>query len=178
MKWNLRFFIMRFLCSSTLLFLSLLSASSYALDKPKNRVILTISGAINTTNVGQEAQFDLEMLQALPQHTITTHNPWTEGAHTYQGFSLKDLLDSLGNQGTLLQISALNQYMTEAPLQDYNVEGAILATHQDGKPMSVRKLGPIMVIYPFDTNNDFKTEVYYGRSVWQVNKINSLIITE
>lgn len=169
---------MRFLYLSTLLLFSFLPVESYALEKPKNRVVLTISGAISQTNVGQEAQFDLDMLQALPQHTITTENPWSEGLHTYQGFSIKDLLDSLGNQGNMLQISALNQYIAEAPLEDYADGGAILATHQDGKPMSIRKLGPIMVIYPFDTNHNFKTEVYYGRSVWQVRRIKSVITTE
>jgi hypothetical protein len=68
--------------------------------------------------------------------------------------------------------------MTEIPLSDFVVNGAIFATHQDGKPMSVRKLGPIMVIYPFDQREDLKSEVFYGRSIWQVDRIESIVLTE
>lgn len=157
---------------------SLISSASFALEQPKGRVILTVTGAIMATNLEQSAVFDQAMLQVLPTHSITTRNPWTKGLHMYQGFSAVDLLTKLGNKGTLLKVTALNQYMTEIPLSDFVVNGAIFATHQDGKPMSVRKLGPIMVIYPFDQRDDLKSEVFYGRSIWQVDRIESIVLTE
>ena len=168
---------MRSLSLLVLLFFGFASAS-YALEQPKSRVILTVSGAIKATNSEQHALFDKAMLQALPQYVITTHNPWTKGQHTYQGFSAVDLLKRLESQGTLLQVSALNEYLTEIPLSDFVENGAIFATHQDGKPMSVRGLGPIMVIYPFDEREDLKSEVFYGRSIWQVDHIKSIALTE
>ncbi|MFT2098962.1 hypothetical protein ACMUMQ_11445 [Marinomonas sp. 2405UD66-6] len=169
---------MGLLTRSLLLLSCLLSLSVYALEAPSHRVVLTVSGAINVTNVDQEAAFDMTMLKALPQYVITTKNPWTKEAHTYQGFSAIDLLDSLGNKGNLLQVTALNKYMTEIPLSDFAEKGAIFATHQDGILMSVRNLGPIMVIYPFDTNEDLKSELYYSRSIWQVSSIKTLIVAE
>ena len=173
------------LCSSytklnplVLLFLGVISMASYAADKPQGRVLLTVSGAINTINQEQELAFDLAMLGTLPQHSITTHNPWTKGLHTYQGFSAVDLLQRLGSSGTLLRVTALNEYMTEIPLSDFIDNGAIFATHMDGKPMSVRNFGPIMVIYPFDEREELKSELFYGRSIWQVDRIKATEVTE
>ncbi|RBP85229.1 hypothetical protein EBI01_01125 [Marinomonas rhizomae] len=169
------------LCSShpqlnllVVLFLGVISISSYAAETAQGNVLLSVSGAINTTGSIPESKFDLTMLNRLPQYTVITHNPWTKGRHTYQGFSAIDLLQRVGSSGTLLQITALNEYMTEIPLSDFTENGAIFATHLDGKPMSVRNLGPIMVIYPFDERKELKSEMFYGRSIWQVDRIKVL----
>ena len=164
--------------SLVLLFISCMSIASHAADLPKGRVLLTVSGAIETAGLQQESTFDLAMLNSLPQYTVTTHNPWTKGVHTYQGFSAADLLKQLGSTATLLQITALNEYMTEIPLSDFTEHGAILATYLDGKPMSVRNLGPIMMIYPFDEHEELKSEMFYGRSIWQIDRIKAIVGTE
>jgi len=169
---------MRNRLSSFWLLFIFLPATSYALNIPKGQIILTVSGAIEITNAPNAAVFDLDMLQALPQKTITTGTPWVKGVHTYRGFSAVDLLEQVGNKGALLQVIALNEYMTEIPLVDFAEHGAIFATHQDGHRISVRNLGPIKVVYPFDTNPVLKTEVFFSRSIWQINKIKSVIITE
>ncbi|NVK75063.1 hypothetical protein C0J08_21975 [Marinomonas sp. CT5] len=169
---------MQLLYPFLLLFFGLFSAATHAAETPKGKVILTVSGAINTQNSKQGMMFDLDMLQNLPQHTIRTHNPWTKGTHEYQGFSAIDLLKRLHSKGTHLQVTALNEYMTEIPVSDFVDNGAILAIKIDGKPISVRNLGPIMVIYPFDERKELKSEMFYGRSIWQISRIKSIIKTE
>nr|WP_272070134.1 hypothetical protein [Marinomonas sp.] len=154
------------------------SSSLYALETPTSRTILTVTGAIKNTNSESGAIFDATMLNALPRHSVSTHNLWTDGLHTYEGFSALDLLNMLGNQGNVLQITALNDYMTEIPIADFAEQGAIFATHQNGKPMSVRNLGPIMVIYPFDTNETVRSDIYYSRSIWQIKHIKSIVVAE
>ena len=161
-----------------LIVLGIISASSFASDQSNGRILLTVSGAIDATNQEQERTFDLATLGNLPQYTIATHNPWTKGLHIYRGFSAVDLLQEVGSSGSLLQVTALNDYMTELPLSDFIDNGAIFATHQDGKPMSVRNLGPIMVIYPFDERHELKSELFYGRSIWQIHHIKVLAATE
>jgi len=161
-----------------LLLISFTSSFSYALSEPEGKVILTVSGAISATNTDQGAEFDLAMLQALPQNSVTTNNPWIRGSHTYQGFSAVDLTKLLKSESQRLQVFALNGYMTEIPLNDFVEKGAIFAILQDGQPMEVRQLGPIMVIYPFDGPEDLKSEVYYGRSIWQVAEIKLIGLTE
>lgn len=166
---------MRLLFPSVFLCLIFMSIATHASEMPNNKTILTVSGAINAE---RQVKFDMTMLQTLPQYSITTHNPWAKGLHTYQGFSAIDLLKRLGSQSTLIQVTALNDYMTEIPVSDFAENGAIFATHQDGKPMSVRNLGPIMVIYPFDERKELKSELFYGRSIWQIRHIKAMAITE
>lgn len=162
------------------LFALLLSFSGvlYALDTPSGKTVLTVDGAIKITNSAQGAIFDMAMLNALPRHSVSTHNLWTEGLNTYQGFSAEDLLSMLENKGNILQITALNDYITEIPITDFIEEGAIFATHKNGKQMSIRNLGPIMVIYPFDSNENVRSDIYYSRSIWQIRHIKSIVVTE
>lgn len=141
-----------------------------AQEQPKGNTILVVSGVASSGRV-ENIAFDLAMLETLPQHSVTTQNPWARGLNTYQGFSAVDLLALFDSQASLLQVSALNKYMTEIPIKDFVENGAIFATHQNGLPMSVRNLGPIMVIYPFDDQENLKSEVFYGRSIWQVSQI-------
>lgn len=160
------------------LFLGCHLASVHATETPKGRVILTVSESINTKPSEREVTFDMDMLNRLPQHVVTTSNPWTKGVHTYQGFSAVDLLAYMQSKGTVLKVTALNLYMTEIPLEDFIVHGAIFATHVDGQPISVRNLGPIMTIYPFDEREALKSELFYGRSIWQISHIESIVLTE
>ena len=48
---------------------ALYGTTAQALDKATGPVVLTIEGAITHTNQGQQAQFDMKMLEKLPQHT-------------------------------------------------------------------------------------------------------------
>lgn len=157
-----------------------LSLASYAIaddtpNAPKGRIILTVSGVgVDVDRV----HFDMAMLDALPQYTVTTHTPWTQGKHTYRGFSAVDLLSYLESDGNLLQVTALNQYMTEIPIGDFIDKGAIFATRQDERLINVRSLGPIMVIYPFDQQEELRSEEIYGRSIWQISHIKSTLLVE
>jgi len=37
--------------------------------------------------------------------------------------------------------------------------------------MSVREKGPLWVIYPYDSDAKFRTEVIYSRSIWQLDRL-------
>ena len=52
--------------------MSAMPARAADLPTPKGDVILTVSGAIGTTNEGDAAVFDLEMLKALPETSFKT----------------------------------------------------------------------------------------------------------
>ncbi|REG83909.1 hypothetical protein [Marinomonas pollencensis] len=150
---------------------------AFALPEPTGPVLLTLTGNIANTNVGDSAQFDRKMLAALPQHKLTTTMAWVskkERPHDYVGFSALDLLELVGGTGDILRIKALNQYVIDVPISDFVDYGAIFAIKKDGKDISIRNLGPIMVLYPFDDNKDLRHEVYYWRAIWQVSSIKVL----
>lgn len=146
------------------------STSALALDAPKGPVVLTVKGAITNTNVGDTAEFDLAMLEALAGRKATMETPWTQGMVTFEGPLLSALLKAVGATGSTLSVKALNDYAAEVPADDAKL-ATILATRMDGKLMSVRDKGPLMVVYPFDQDPSLYNEKYFSRSVWQIKEI-------
>ncbi len=154
--------------------LAILSApASYAdtLDMPQDAVVLTVSGAITTTNVDDAAQFDVEMLSQIDATMIETTTIWTEGKQTFEGVSLEVLLAQLGvSEGTILA-TAINNYTVEIPVSDAVPSGPIIAYQMNGSAMSVRDKGPLWIVYPYDSSTNYQSEVIYARSIWQLNRL-------
>lgn len=138
---------------------------------PKGDVLLTASGAITATNKDGTLQLDLDQMAALPQHSFTTSTTWTEGTPTFQGVLLKDYIADTGATGTTITLTALNDYKITMPMADVKDDGPLLAYLMDGKPMSLRDKGPVWMVYPYDANADYRTEVAYARSIWQLDRI-------
>src|SRR5688572_2784978 len=108
-----------------------------SLPPPEGAIVLTVTGDIAVMNSGNNALFDLALLEALGTETIRTTTLWTDGVHAYTGVPLDRLLDRLGVTGGILQGSGLNDYAVQSPLSDAIEGGPIVAFAVDGKPMSV-----------------------------------------
>lgn len=141
------------------------------LAAPSGHVILTLTGAVEHRNNPQGAAFDLAMLDRLPSRTATMKTPWTKGEVTFSGPLASAVLAAAGAHGSVLHVVALNDYDVSIPFSDFTRLPVMLATRQNGKPMSVREKGPIFVIYPFDTHPELYNEKYFSLSVWQVKTI-------
>ena len=155
----------------TALAFSAVAALAQDLPQPEGEVLLTVSGAISTTNNGSTAEFDLEMLKELDDTTIETTTIWTEGTQVFQGVSLNVLMKRLGVDDGTLRATAINDYAIEIPVSDATPDGPILAYLLNGETMSIREKGPLWVIYPYDTNAAYRSEVIYSRSIWQLDRI-------
>lgn len=141
------------------------------LAQPAGRVLVTVSGAIGRTNAEGEARFDLAMLETLPGRRTTTDTPWYDGPRTFSGPLLSALLEAVEAGGRTLRVVALNDYAADIPVEDVKASPVILATRIDDTPLSVREKGPAFVIYPFDLDPTLYNEMIFGRSVWQVVRI-------
>jgi len=148
------------------------ASSGFALDMPKGKVILTISGKVEFKNAGETADFDMDMLAALPQRSFTTKTPWYPKEIKMSGPLLRDVLAAAGAKGTVLTASALNDYKTTIPIEDISKYDVIVARLKDDKPMSVRDKGPLFIIYPFSAHPELQVERYYGRSAWQLRTLS------
>ena len=146
-------------------------AMAAPLPTPTGEVILTVEGTIQTTNVGATAQFDREMLNALGVHKKTSSNPFETGTHDFEGVLLRDVLDRVGARGEMLAAFALDGYTVEIPLSDAETYDVLLATTWNGEVMSVRRKGPLWVIYPVDDFPELRTESYSNRTIWQLTRI-------
>ena len=141
---------------------------SWALEAPRGKVVLTVSGKLAATNRGNKAVFDLAMLEALPQKTFTTMTPWDKAPVKFSGPLLRDVLAAVKAQGTTLKAVALNDYKITIPLEDTTRFDMVLAHRMNDQPIPVRTKGPLFVVYPFDNHPALQNSVYYERSIWQL----------
>lgn len=112
------------------------------------------------------------MLQALGEVTFETSTPWTEGRQSFTGVEIAAVLRALGVSDGALKATAINDYAIEIPVSDAVEGGPILACRQNGNLMSVREKGPLWVVYPYDLDQDYQSEVIFSRSIWQLVKID------
>lgn len=146
-------------------------AIAEGIPAPQGTAVLTVSGDISATNVDDTLVFDREALMALPATTFETGTIWTEGVHTFTGVSLQTLADEMGVQTGQFLATAINDYTVEIPATDAVEGGPIIAYLMDGEEMSVRDKGPLWVIYPYDSAAEYRTEVVYSRSIWQLDRL-------
>lgn len=145
--------------------------AAHALDKAKGKVVLTLTGKVTATNADGRAEFDMDMLAALPQHSFTTSTPWYKEPKKFTGPLLRDVLAAAGAQGKTLHAVAINDYKAELPVEDGQRYNVVLARLMDDKPMPVRGKGPLFIIYPFDTDEVLRSERYYSRAAWQLKRL-------
>lgn len=158
----------RFVLPVLLLGTGMASLHAQGLQKPAGPVLLRISGHISQRNAGDTAVFDAAMLNALPPGQIITRTPWHPTPAQFAGPALKTLLQAVGASGKVLHLTALDKYEVNIPMEDLNSFGPLLALRMDGKELTIRSRGPVLLMYPFDTYSQIDTDVYYGRSVWQL----------
>ncbi len=132
--------------------------------------ILTISGSA----IAEDVTYERAALMDLPAAMIETSTIWTEGVSTFTGVSLADLVDELGIEGGTIVATAVNDYAVEIPVEDAVEGGPIVAYLMDGKEMSLRDKGPLWVVYPYDSDASYRTEVIYSRSIWQLDRLEFL----
>jgi hypothetical protein len=156
------------------IFLSTVPLAAQTIVAPSGSVILTVTGNVAVKNTDAAALLDLEMLEAVGTTTIETATIWTEGTQVFEGVSLAALVRALGLTGTTLRATAINDYAVEVPMTDAVEGGPIIAYRLDGQTMSVRDKGPLWIIYPYDQDEKYRTEVIYSRSIWQLDHIEAL----
>ena len=142
-----------------------------ALQPAKGKVILTVSGQVAEKNTPDAAEFDLAMLEKLPQHSFTTMTPWEKQPTTFTGPFLRDVLAATKATGTTIKAVALNDYQTTIPLDDVQKFDVILARQMNGKAIPVKTKGPLFIVYPYDTKPELRSSLYYERSAWQLKSM-------
>jgi hypothetical protein len=169
LDWSLR------LTLAALVLPALAPASRAAeLAAPAGDVVLTIDGKIGRQNAPGQADFDLDMLRAMPKVTFRTTSPWTEGPAEFEGVLLADVFKAVAASGKSIKATALNDYIADVDLATVVSAGAILAYRMNGADLSVRDKGPLWIMFPFDEKPELKSELIYSQSVWQLRKITFL----
>lgn len=134
--------------------------------RPEGPVLLTVSGAGAT-----DLHYDQALLDTLPAGEFTTSTIWTEGPQRFEGVFLHDLLTRLGVSAGTLRLTASNDYAITIPVAEIRAGEALLAFRRNGTEMTLRDKGPLWLVYPYDSSDDFRNEVIYSRSIWQLDRI-------
>ena len=121
---------------------------------------------------GETREYDMAALEALGETEFTTSTIWTEGAQTFGGVPLNVFLADAGVESGTLNAKAINDYAVEMPVSEALENGPIIAYSRNGAPMSVREKGPLWIVYPYDSDEAFQTEVVYSRSIWQLDRLD------
>lgn len=162
-----------FIMSRSFLHATLLSAA-LALAGPalaQDAPLLAVDGPDGARN------YDLQALQALGETRITTSTVWTEGMHSFTGVPLASILADAGiatGPGSTGEVTAtaINDYAISIPLAEIGPEVPLVAYRMDDQEMSVRDKGPLWIVYPYDADRQYQTEVIYSRSIWQLDRIS------
>lgn len=141
--------------------------ASQAMSDP----LLTVSGDVSAPETGTAWVLDIDDLQALPKVGFETETIWTDGMQAFEGVSLADLLEHVGAADGTLRATAANDYAVSIPTSDAVENGPIVAYMRNGAEMSLRNKGPLWIVYPFSGIPAYKTEAYYSRSIWQLDRI-------
>lgn len=147
------------------------SVHSAEFSAPVGTVVLTISGDIESPNVGNEVHLDLATLKSLPATQFTTSTPWHDSAESFTGVRLYDLLAALGSQSQEIVAVGLDDFRFTISDMDLERYPIMVAYHQNGSPISVRGLGPLRIMMPFDIYPELQTPLNESRSVWQLVKL-------
>ncbi len=157
------------------LLFSLEGVSSHALadelEKPREDIILTVTGNIAHHNADGAVLLDRPMIENVGLKELETHTVFSSKAYLWHGPLMRDLLEYIGARGESIEVLALDGYSITIPIKDFYDYDVLLATKRDGKHLSVRNRGPIRLIYPIDHDQTLRDPKYTSRFVWQIEKI-------
>lgn len=130
--------------------------------------ILVVDGQVTG---GKAVAFDLARLKSLPAIQVTTMTPWTDGESTFEGVRMRDLLERLGAEGKAVIADAVDDYRIAIPMNDIEDYDVIIAYAMNGRPLPDDDKGPLWIIYPYSEHAGLQKDIYFSRSVWQLNRL-------
>ncbi len=166
----------RIVACASIFALLLVASPTQANSSPTGEVLLVVDGAINPGGAYADSAedqckalgFDMAMLKAMPQHEVATTTPWDEGLRRFSGVRISDLFEAVGAESSTFLARGVDDYQAEFSGVDVDKYPVIVALEEDGAPISVRNLGPLRIIFPFDDHPELLTNNNKAIAVWQL----------
>lgn len=140
-----------------------------AIPAPINDVVLTLTGDIGITNVGDTLQFDMSTLENLGLVKYTVDDPWLNTSVTYTGVLMSELKNYAGASASAknIYLGALDDSAVTISMDEIEKWPILLATRSNGAYMSIGAAGPTRIILPYH-NYSFNKETYNGYWIWNL----------
>lgn len=143
-----------------------------AIPEAAGDVLLTVSGQIGACNRHDGAAcFDMAMLKALGQAEVLTTCPWFDGRIRFTGVRVDRVLSAVGAEGDRVTVVGRGGEQAELPVTDLTRYGVMLAHSLNGVAVSTQYMGPLFVVYPFDSAPELKHDTVYGRSLYNAHRL-------
>ena len=126
--------------------------------------VVTLTGLVND---GLPLGVDLAALDALPQQTITSYEPFVKAEVTFTGVSFADLLDAAGADGDEVLVHALDDYERTIGTEVLREPGVLLATREAGEEIPVPNGGPVRLVFPEGSEAGADPDLW----VWSVDRL-------
>ncbi len=149
--------------------------TNHPIPLPKNETILTVTGNVRNTNQGDAIVMDRLTLESVGLVEYSVKDLFENEHRLFRGVLMRDLLDlwQITPETTTLEITALNDYQINVPIEWLQEFPVLLALQQDGTDMPRDYRGPTMLIFPYEQFPDmseFSVEFYW---IWQIKTIHA-----
>ncbi|WP_377046978.1 molybdopterin-dependent oxidoreductase [Roseibium salinum] len=95
----------------------------------------------------------------------------TDGPQHFEGFLMRDLLELVGAKGEIATAHALNDYVIDIPMSDFERFDVLVAMKMNGRRLTARDKGPLWIVYPRDDVGELQDIRYDYRWVWQLDSL-------
>ena len=107
----------------------------------------------------------------LPQHELSEQPTSFPEAIVFKGPALADVLKLAGATGGDLTLTAADDYKVDITADEMKKYDPILAIEKDGVQMAPDDFGPFFVMWPFKEKPEIDNELFQGKAIWTVMKI-------
>lgn len=147
-------------------------AAGMSVPVPTDAPMLTISGAVGSTNSGDMILMDRTAIEQVGLVEYQVLDPFEQRPIVYRGVLMRDLLAlwQPDPQAEMMKLTALNDYIIEIPLEEFSTYPILFAMQADGEVMDVTYRGPAMLVYPVD-QYEFDSRVNQRKWIWQIKSI-------
>ena len=134
---------------------------------------ISMAQALQLEHKNGNISIPLEELQQSSNIELTIYDPFLQGDVTVRGILLEDLLFSyLGYVPTAVQLYGMDDY--QYTFQSWKHGHWVIATHENGKKMTVRQRGPLRVLEIDHHNKNVRNLREFNDWLWMLTKIEVL----
>ncbi len=156
----------------SLLQISQLIAQPVLLENREKVLTIRVLGPAGEPENFREITFSINDLEKFPVISVRTETQWTNGVIHFQGPLMRDILASVGAVGDTILVTGLDGRSASIPREDIEKYDVIIACQVDGAYFGLRERGPLWIIYPWSTNPEIQSAVYYDRGIYHLNSLS------
>ncbi len=126
----------------------------------------------------QQQTILVKELDKLPTATLTEQAPGESARKSFSGPLLRDVVRLMGNPtATKVVVKTADGKQVEFVRDDWTKYDIMLATKIDGKPLKVQTLGPVRIVFPYETQKIVDRQAFASKWIGNVFELKFVEMT-